>query len=503
MQPSRLKKTSYNIMAQGLYELVNFAVQLILPSLIIRNYGSAYNGLIASITQFLKYISVLTLGIAGPTRVALYKSLAENDIQRTSAIVNAHANYMRKVGMVLIGYTAMLCIIFPIITDSQFSTYEIVFLTIAIGIESISNYFLGITYTTLLTADQRLYVYNLFKTIITTITFVVSFILIYCSSTLQIIKLVAGFIFLVGMLFFSQKTAKEYHVDKTIPPDYSAIKQRKDALGHSVANIIHESTDVAVITLMCNVSMVSVYSVYSIVINGLKQLLNIFTVGIEAVFGNMIAKGEKDKLLRGLSCFELLIGIFVSVVFSVSGVLIIPFVSLYTKGVTDVKYIIPAYAITIISAQAFYCIRMPYVTLVQAAGHYKQTKYGAYMEAIINIVSSIILTVFWGIIGTAIGTLLANVFRTVQYAVYTQRNLAPRKISIFVKRLVWIVISILATVIISYSLSLNQINSWKNWLLCGAVITFLAFIISIINALLLFKQDMVYVISLMKRFLKK
>lgn len=503
MEKSRVKKTSYNIIALALYELVNFAYQLILPGLIIRTYGSAYNGLASSITQFLKYIQILTIGVAGPTRVALYKAHANNDRIQISAVVNAHARYMRKVGVALIGYIAILCVAYPLLTNTEFSTIEIVLLTIAIGVHSLASYFYGATYNTLLTADQRQYVYNVFKTGITVVTLIISVILIQASFSLQAVKLASGLVFLIGLVFLNKRVSHKYKINKSVPPDMTALSQRRDAMGHSIANIIHDSTDVAVLTVMCNVSVVSVYSVYHIVMNGLKQLLNIFTVGTEAVFGSMIARGEKEKIVKSLSCFEFLIGAFVAIVFSAASVLIVPFVSLYTKGVTDINYIIPEYAAVIIIAQAFFCLRTPYVTLVQAAGHYKQTKTGAYLEAGINIVSSIILTYFMGIIGTAIGTLLANVFRTVQYAVYSHRHLVKRNAFIYVKRTIWIVVSAGLTVWITHSSVVRYAVSWKYWVLCGVIIISISGLICAGTGYLIFRDDSRYAMSIFKGVFRK
>ena len=61
----RTKKALYNIIAQMSYEIVAMICGLILPRFILAAFGSSYNGMISSITQFLDYISILTLGISG------------------------------------------------------------------------------------------------------------------------------------------------------------------------------------------------------------------------------------------------------------------------------------------------------------------------------------------------------------------------------------------------------------------------------------------------------
>ena len=76
---SRLKKATYSVIFLGIYQAVVFICNLILPRFILVAYGSEYNGIVSSITQFLTFISILRLGIAGATRVELYKSLAADD----------------------------------------------------------------------------------------------------------------------------------------------------------------------------------------------------------------------------------------------------------------------------------------------------------------------------------------------------------------------------------------------------------------------------------------
>lgn len=52
------------------------------------------------------------------------------------------------------------------------------------------------------------------------------------------------------------------------------------------------------------------------------------------------------------------------------------------------------------------------------AGHYKETQYGAIAEAVVNIIVSVILVGTYGIVGVAIGTLLAMVVRSVSDVIH-------------------------------------------------------------------------------------
>lgn len=504
MENSRLRKTYLNSIWLIINQVVAFIVSLILPRLIISTYGSAYNGMISSITQFLGFISILRLGVAGASRVSLYKSLAEGDIKKTSGIVKATEKYMQKIGYVIIAYVGILSIVYPYILRGNYSYAEVAVLVVAIGIGTFAQYFFGITYQTLLAADQRLYVYNAVQTATVVANCVLSSVLILAGLSIQIVKLCASIIYLVNPIFLNYYVSRKYNINKKCEPDNSALEQRGDVMGHSIANIVHENTDMIVLTIFCNVSIVSVYSVYNLVMGGLRQVLNIFTYSSEAVLGNMWAKGEQDSIRRNLSYFEYMVGSFISIVFPCTIVLILPFVFLYVKGINDVEYVLPVYALIIIIAQIFFCFRTPYLSLVQAAGHYKETKRGAYFEAAINLILSVVLVQLVGIVGTAVGTLAANVFRTAQYSSYVSKHLVKRSNLIVVKRLLWIFLNNIVVVLLCYPFTSRIASlSWSKWVGCGIASMAISVICCFVSSIIFFRNDFKGLMSIGMRMLRR
>ena len=444
------------------------------------------------------------MGVAGASRVSLYKSLAEGDIKKTSGIVKATEKYMQKIGYAIIVYVVILSIIYPYILRGNYSYAEVTVLVVAIGIGTFAQYFFGITYQTLLAADQRLYVYNAVQTVTVIANCVLSSVLIIAGLSIQIVKLCASIIYLINPIFLNYYVSRKYNIDKKCEPDNSALQQRGDVMGHSIANIVHENTDMIVLTIFCNVSIVSVYSVYNLVMGGLRQVLNIFTYSSEAVLGNMWAKGEKDSIRKNLSYFEYMVSSFISIVFPCTIVLILPFVSLYVKGIYDVEYVLPVYALIIIVAQIFFCFRTPYLSLVQAAGHYKETKRGAYFEAAINLFLSVVLVQFVGIVGTAVGTLAANVFRTVQYSFYVSKHLVKRSNLVVAKRMLWIFLNNVVVVLMCYPFTSRIASlSWSKWVVCGIASMVISVICCFVSSVVFYRSDFNGLMSIVKRMFRR
>lgn len=504
MARDRVRKASINLITTSLYEIITFICGLVLPRLILSNYGSTYNGITSSVTQFLSLVSILRLGVAGATRVALYKTFAANDLAATSAIVRATEIYMRRIGYVILGYIVVLAIFYPLFVDTGVGYSDVAILIIAAGIGTFAQYFFGITYQTFLSADQSIYIYNVSQACCTIANTLLSTILIFSGCSIQVVKLGSSLVFFLTPFILNLYVTKKYKLDKKCKPDFSGLNQRKDVLASSLANIVHENTDIVVLTLFCDVKIVSVYTVYNLVMSSLRKILRIFSTGTEAIFGDMWARHQIDSIKRNLSLYEYVIGVFISIIFSTTLVLIVPFVVLYTKGVNDVEYSLPAYAFVITVAMAWYCFRTPYLTLVQGAGHYKETKIGSYFEAGLNLLSSIVLVQFVGIIGTAIGTLLANIFRSLQYAFYIDKNIVYRGKKLIIKRLLWILVNISVTcVTFNYFIELLPSASWTKWCICGVIIILVSAVITLMTSIIIYKDDIENTISVIQRMLAR
>lgn len=504
MKSARIKKAGYNLCWLIIYEVTIFICNLILPRLIISTYGSAYNGLISSVTQFLNFVSILRLGVAGATRVALYKPLADNDTKQISAVVKATQLYMQKIGYAIIGVIAVLAVAYPTFITKEFGFLNTVVIIVAVGMGTFSQYFFGITYRTLLQADQRLYINNFVQTIATILNTALSAFLITRGVSIQVVKIVYALIFTISPICLNRYVIYRYNIDTHCEPDNNALYRKNDVMGQSIANIVHDNTDVIVLTLFAGVKIVSVYSVYNLVMTGIRQVMNIFTTGTEAIFGNMWAKGEEDSIRRNLSYFEYMIGVLLSIIFSVAGLLIVPFVSLYTKGTTDVNYILPAYAIMTVASQAIFSFRMPYLTLVQAAGHYKETKHAAYAEAAMNLGISLVLVQFFGIIGVGIGTLVANIFRTAHYAIYANSHLVKRNMFTVLQRVLWIICNTVVTILICSFLFGDMASiGWVNWGICGIVGVAVSAVVCLITSFILYREDLRGMFGIAKRMLNK
>lgn len=254
----------------------------------------------------------------------------------------------------------------------------------------------------------------------------------------------------------------KYNIDYNIVYEEEPIKQKWNGIAQHIAYYVTNNTDTIVLSFFSTLENVAIYSIYNLIVNGIKQMVLTLNAGIQPLFGNLLALNKIDELKMKFSEFEWRIHTIVTFLFSCVAVLIVPFISVYTSGINDAEYYQPLFALCLTFAQAAYCIRLPYNTMVNAAGHYKQTQISAIIEMVLNLSITIVLVFKYGLIGVAIGTLVALTYRTIYLACYLSRNIINYNFYHFIKN---ILVDILECCIILFLFSFvsNTCNNYLEW----------------------------------------
>ena len=484
---SRKSRLILNTSSALANQLVTVICGIILPRLYITSYGSEVNGLLASIAQFVSIIAFLELGVGAVVQASLYKPLAKKDIQEISAIVVSSNRFFRKIGSLLLIYSFALFFIYPLFINPSYPFFYSSSLIAIIALGSFVQYYFGITYQLLLNADQLAFV-SLFTNIFTTIlNTAIVFSLVKLNQSIQVVKLVSSLIFLARPIVFQLVVRKRYSLNLKIKLESDPIKQKWNGIAQHVAAVVLNGTDIIVLTLFSSNSIVSVYSVYFLVVSSIKNIVFSLSSGILALFGNLLSNSEISKLNSIFHKYEWLMHTFVVLVFSITGILIIPFIRVYTFGITDFNYIYPAFGILLTMAYSMYCLRLPYNQMVLAAGHFKETQNSAISEALINVFISVILVKNYGLVGVAVGTLCAMIYRTIYLAWYLSKNIIEREIKHFIEHLIIDIISVVVMILATRWIVLAEISFFA-WVVMAIKITLICVCVSLVINLIFYPQ---------------
>lgn len=178
MAKSRTEKVIKNVFFNITMEVVKLVCGLILPKLILSNYGSDYNGIVQSVSQFIMCIALMKMGIGGVTVAALFKPLMNKDDDELNRVLASTEHFMRKVGLIFVVFVLVFAFIYPIFISTEFDWLFSASLIVIISISTFAEYYFGFTYQMLVMADQKHYLLSLLSITTTIVNTIVSVILI-------------------------------------------------------------------------------------------------------------------------------------------------------------------------------------------------------------------------------------------------------------------------------------------------------------------------------------
>ena len=471
---SRTKTFLHNVAASAGLQVLTMVSGIIVPRLMLVYYGSEINGLVSSIVQFISYFNIVEAGLGGAVIFSLYKPLADRNVASISNIVTAAKKLYYRTGVLFSVLVLLLAIIYPLLVSVTDMGYAHTAILVAIlGANGILDFFVMAKYTTLFTADQRLYVISLANSMQVVLTTLVVYVLACQQVDIAVLRgAAAGIIFLKALAIKLYAGRHYAYVDyNSREPDFSALSKRWDVLYLQLLNAVQTATPVVLLTVLArDLKLVSVYVVYNMVIAGVNGILGIFMNGLQAGFGEIIAKGEQETLQRAYGEFEFMYYNLIGIAYTVTFLSIQPFIRLYTEGITDIDYNVPIFAALFVVNAMLYSIKTPQGMITLAAGLYKEQRVQITIQGVIPLVLGFLLIPEYGVVGVLISMIASNVFRDVEIPYFVNKSLLPGShIKTYFRMAVYL--SAFAGICFFFPENIMFIGSYFEWLVYTVLIT--------------------------------
>ena len=501
---NRTQKFALNSLTSMISQIVVMAAGMITPRLMIATYGSEMNGLVSSLNQFISYITLVEAGIGGAAIYSLYKPIAEQDQNRISSIVVAAKKSYRQAGYIFSAGIFILAVVYGFLSNAENVSFGTIFiLTIILGVNGCFDFFFVAGDRVLLTADQRNYIISL-ATIINTVlrTLIICVMAAHHMNVLLLYGCAASLILIKAGIIVCYSRNNYSYIDKNAYPDKSAMEKRWEVIYQQILGIVQTGAPTVLATILLNLVSVSVYSIYNMVISGINGVLSIFISGLPAGFGDLIARNEDTTLRKTVSEFEVAYYYILSIVYGLAYALIMPFVSVYTRGLSDSNYYYPLLGAVIVINGLLYNIKTPQSMLIVSAGMYKETRWRVTIQGLIIIVCGAIGGQVAGMVGIMLGSCLSNLYRTIDLLFFTPKYITHASPLKSVLRMILVIVNIV--LIYGASLVYSPICvSYLQWIKLAIVYGIWAVIVVTVSAYALERKEflsvMRRVLSLVKR----
>ncbi len=503
----RSKSISRNMIVSLINQVVTLVAGLVVQRYILVAYGSTYNGLTSLVTQIMSYLVLLEAGLGAASTQALYKPLGEKDWKRASGIMSATAISYRNVGFMFSGLLVGGALLVPIIASGEVDFILAALLTLLTGGSYVFTYLVSGKYAAFLTADRKSYVRSLISTVTTIMSAVLRIIALNNGQDILFVQSIGlGCSILHGVVTILYVKRKYPLLNLREKPDFGAIGKRWNVFVHQIAGIVVNHTDILILSVVDTLKQVSVYSAYNMIYSHLGTFVqSTFMQAPQGDFGQLY-NTDKKAFEKLYAFYETMFTVILFIIATLALLLTLPFIRLYTANVADVEYIDIWLPVLFVAIFIMNQVRASAIITVNAAGAFKETQWGAIVEAVINIVVSLSLFFFTdlGMKGLLLGTVASYLFRTVDVISYVYRKLIDRSIGRFLRLVFANVVALGVLVLVFYIWHPIEATSYFDWFVRAVVLGIITvFTYVVFNFLINFRDTRDMLARIINKFYKK
>lgn len=411
MGQSRVKNTSRNLIYAVILQILKIALVFLVRIVFVYKLGEAYLGVNGLFTNVIGILSLADLGMTTALMYSLYKPLAENDEQK----IRMYINYFRKVYYVIalmvtaIGLTIIPFLKYLVNLPGEMPNMYLYYILLLAN--SVISY-LFVYKTTLLSADQKMYLINKYDIIFQVVLAILQIIILLVFESFIGYLIINILCTLLSNIAKAKQTEHIYPYLKQKEKSELPKEERKNIFSnlfsvsfYKLGSVIQNNTDNILISIFVGTVTVGYYSNYNTIIQSAVTFLTMVFTSLKASVGNYLVFKEKEEQLRLFNILE--IYNFCLVAFcSICFVVLIPD---FMEICFGEQYIL-SFSLLIWAVLNFYTanIRQTLWTYRETTGVFKKTKYITIITAVLNIGLSILLGYFFGLSGIIAATVISR-----------------------------------------------------------------------------------------------
>ncbi|SCP96222.1 lipopolysaccharide biosynthesis protein [Anaerobium acetethylicum] len=388
-------------------QCITLILGLIVPRIFITSYGSDANGFLSTLTQIFTYMALLEAGIGQAARNALFKPFGDENKDEISEITYLANCYFRKFTICYAIGVTILSFALPFVLKTNIDRFTIFLLVMLEGMSGVVSFYFIQTPSIILSVDGKGYVNNAISLTDKIIGYATKIIMASLGISIVILQVVHFFVTITKVFAYEIYFKKHYGwIAPKRKVNSLKLKDRNSYILTEVCWTIFSSTDMIVLSIFVSTQLSSVYGIYNMIFANISSLLSAVFISIGYLIGYSYHNGTETYKKLHDSLNSIFIGL-VTILMSVCYVLTIPFVSLYTRGITDVNYIYSSLPLMFCLIQILSWSRYVGGQLTGIAGYAMQTGYISLVEALTNLILSVLFVHRFGIVGVTLATVIA------------------------------------------------------------------------------------------------
>lgn len=406
----RIKNAAINSTLSIVQKIIESVLAFIYRTVFIQILGITYLGVNGLFTNIFSVLSLMELGVGSSIIFLMYRPLSEKDTEKIKTYMKFYAMMYRTIA-IAIGIVGMAIIPFlKYIVKTDVEIPDMIPIYILTLLNTVSSYLFAYK-RSILEADQKAYYNSINYSIFNIINTIARIIVLLITKNFLACLIVSIITSLLSNIEISLRANKMYPYlkDKNVKKlekeqKLEIIKRMKAIMLHKIGNVIITSTDNIIISSFISVAIVGIYSNYSMVTNIIYTTVSLIFISVTASVGNLKVTETKEQSEKIYNRMFFLNYFFYFVICITSWCMFNDFITVWIgKEFTFQPYIV----VLIILKLYISGMRNTPVTFINSSGLNYNSRYKPLVEAIINLVVSLVGVKLWGIAGVLLGTILA------------------------------------------------------------------------------------------------
>lgn len=412
---SRVKKTLLNAKVNFIFYALTLILSFFSRKIFLNCLGTEFIGLTGTLENLLGFLNLAELGIGSAIGYVLYKPLFDNDRTKINEIISVMGYLYRWIGFIILGSGIVLSFFLPLIFPASHTTLSIGLIYFAYSaflFSTLIGYFINYKQN-LLGADQRNYVVTGYFKSCNIIKIILQMALAYYTANLYLWVAIEMAFGIVYAFILNWKIRKTYPWLKTemkkgrqlLKIHHDVIVKTKQLFVQKISYFVQYQTVPFLTYAFVSLQTVAFYGNYTIITDKLGQFVNTFLESSGASIGNLIAEGDRKKIIRlfwELLCMRYFIGGIMS--FAVLA-LIDPFICIWLGR----SYLLSATVVYLVVLNVFIgYTRGGVMQFLFGYGRFADV-WAPISEIVINLSVAILCGSKWGLPGILAGGLTSQI----------------------------------------------------------------------------------------------
>jgi hypothetical protein len=500
----RTKKVFINLLSSVFLQMVSIVVGLIIPKLIIATYGSTFNGLISSTNQIVGYFGIIEGGVAAAAGASLYKPFAEKDYTKINNIMTAVKNFYQKTGIIIGFIVTLLCIIYPLSIKNQINFSKASFVMIMLSLISVLGYLVFNKYNMILVTDQKHYITLISSAIVNLLICFLQMVLMLNKINVIFVCLVVPACSIIRLFIIRGYIRKNYSfINYHGEPEYQGISQKWNALSMNISQLCKVAIPIVVLSLMYDLKVVSVYTVYSLLFHVGSSMLEISGNSITAIFGNVVAKENQDIIKRSYDISETLTVMVIAILSGCFFCLTEPFIHVYVGNVNDINYSAPLLTISFIINEAIINLRFSPKISIKAVGKLREARNSGLAEIVMCSILTPLCCLLYGYQGVLFGSILSGFIQTVYLTKVSYSKILREPVRDLYKKIIVNTMAFILGIITIRQFISYQVSSYFDWFLFAVITGIIIGLFVFVSNFIFLKKNLKPLLAQIKVLFKK